>query len=285
MRRIGFLGPPGSFSEQAAERWLGFTGEEGELVPCPSITDVVASVLQGQVQEGIVPLENSIEGSINVTLDLLAEEELAILGEVILEIRHHLVGKSDDLAQVNVVYSHPQALAQCRRFLREKMPSASVQQTTSTSEAARVVAEGLSERAAISSANAARRFGLNIIVSDVQDYLDNKTRFVIIGQGATRPTGCDRTSLVLALPRDVPGGLYQILKEFADEMVNLTKIESRPTKKVLGEYVFFLDCEGHVEDSVMQRVLDKLKAKTVLLKVLGSYPRDEAGEANGPKGK
>ncbi|MHB1420696.1 MAG: prephenate dehydratase [Bacillota bacterium] len=283
MRRVGFLGPTGTFSEQAAERWLGFTGGDGELVPCPSIPDVVASVVQGVIQEGVIPLENSIGGSINVTLDLLAEEDLVILGEVILEVRHHLAVKSGDLEHVNEVYSHPQALAQCLRFLRERLPSAGVQQATSTAEAARLVAEGSSGLAAISSDYAARRFGLKIIVSDIQDYPDNKTRFVTIGHGATKPTGCDRTSLVLALPRDVPGGLYQILKEFADEMVNLTKIESRPTKKVLGEYLFFLDCEGHAAEPTLKRVLEKLKDKTVLTKVLGSYPRDEAGGHHGQK--
>lgn len=280
MHNIAYLGPPGTFSEQAARDWLAGQQVSAEFVPLDTIPEVLMAVAGGRVSFGVVPVENSIEGTVNLTLDLLLQEKgLRVRGEVVQKIRHCLVGRKKVVGgSIRVIYSHPQALAQCRQYLQKYLPDARLQQSASTAEAAYLVSIGASDLAAISSLNAARRYGLEIYADNIQDYPDNKTRFMVVGRdGGDTPTGRDKTSLVVALPENRPGGLYSILKEFADADINLTKIESRPTKKELGEYLFFLDCLGHCEEVRLQSVLERMRAKVALLQVLGSYPRDEMG--------
>ncbi|GAW90983.1 prephenate dehydratase [Calderihabitans maritimus] len=272
--KLGYLGPQGTFSQQAAQRWIA--DKAGwELVSYESIPEVILGVAEKRLDAAVVPVENSIEGTVNVTLDMLVEEKsLSIIGEVILEVHHHLIGKQTDWKRVQAIYSHPQALAQCRGFLRQNFQGVSLRTAASTAEAARIVASGPDSWAAISSRFAAELYGLQVLAENIEDYRGNKTRFITVGRGPVKPTGKDKTSMVLALPQDRPGGLYRVLEEFAAEEINLTKIESRPTKKELGEYLFFLDCEGHATDPKLSRVLDRLRRKTALLRILGSYPRD-----------
>lgn len=270
---VGYLGPEGTFSEEAAQ---AFFSADVLLLPHGSIAAVYEAFNQRTIEAAVLPMENSIEGAVNQTLDELIEHPgLFIIGEVILAIRHHLlVRDAVDWRTIKAVYSHPQALAQCRKFLEGQMPAVELVATESTAEGARKVAlagEPQEPKGAIASQFAAQRYGLVTGLADVQDRANNKTRFVVIGRQLTEPTGCDKTSLVFALPQDRPGGLYAILKEFADRQINLTRIESRPTKQELGQYLFFIDCVGHHRDPMVAEALNAIGKFTVLTRVLGSY--------------
>lgn len=244
-------------------------------MPVDSITGVALAVKDGMAQAGIVPIENSIEGTVALTLDLLfALPEIKIQGEIVLEIEHYLaMAKSKASGPVDLIYSHPQALAQCRQYLERHYPAARIVPTASTGAAARLVSTGAESAAAIVSRAAVDLYGLEIIAAGIQDFAGNKTRFIVLGYGIPAPTGRDKTSLVLALPENRPGALYLVLREFAEAVIDLTKIESRPAKRELGDYVFFIDCEGHMEDSRLAGVISRLRQKTALLEILGSYPR------------
>lgn len=281
---IAYLGPPGTYCEEASRYWQQqLAAAASNLLPQATVAHVVAAVKERQACAGVVPLENSIEGSVNLTLDLLYEEkDLKIQGEIIVRVEHVLAGRAGLAAgDVTAVYSHPQALAQCRHYLVRHFPGVQLVPTASTAEAAQLVLDGASQGVAIVSRAAARRYELQVLAAGISDYPENKTRFVVIGRGLAPPTGRDKTSLVLALPDDRPGRLYQVLEEFAVAGINLTKIESRPAKKGLGDYIFYLDCEGHVTEPQVQGVLQRIRAKTSMLEVLGAYPRyREAGEGN-----
>ncbi|MBE3571361.1 MAG: prephenate dehydratase [Moorella humiferrea] len=276
MKTIAYLGPPGTFSHEAAVTWRRRLEPEREkeveeLLACPDLPGVVDAVKNHRAMAGILPVENSIEGAVNLTLDLLLEEmELQIIGEVILPINHCLLSQADDINAVREVWSHPQALAQCRRYLAAVLPWAKIKAVTSTAEAA---GEALKrpDLAAIASSFAASLYRLPILAQDIQDYSGNKTRFWVVGREAPSLTGPYKTSLVVAAPANRPGTLYTILKDFAEAGINLTRIESRPTKKELGEYLFFIDCEGRCDEAPLNEVLAGLKSRTVLLRILGTY--------------
>ena len=281
MNRVAFLGPPGTFTEEALLSQHDLAGEE--LVPLRSVPDVIAAVERGDAELGIVPIENSIEGSVNVTLDTLAfESELLVQREVVLGVSLNLCARRGvELGDVKTVVSHPHATAQCRDWLAQKLPAAEVQAANSTAEAAQGVARSRAAgRAAISTALAAELYGLDVLAADVEDHPENKTRFVVLGRGIPPQTGHDKTTIVVFQSQDRPGSLLGILQEFAARAVNLTKLESRPTKRGLGEYCFFIDCEGHIADELVADVLRNLAAKHTV-KFLGSYPvaGSEAGEA------
>ncbi len=281
---MGYLGPPGTFSHQAAYNWSQQQKDTLELVPFKSIPEVLLAVRGGDVDAGVVPVENSIEGAVNLTLDRLRElKELSIKGEIIVLVEHCLAGKNSSLENIEVVYSHPQALAQCQGFLNKRLSHARIIETVSTAEAAgRVASQGEKENsAAISSPLAARRYGLQILAASIQDYEGNKTRFIIVGRGSTMRTGCDKTSLVVSPPENRPGVLYNILKEFARAEINLTRIESRPTKYNLGEYVFFLDCEGHCSEKALLEVISRVRTMAEV-QILGSYPQHIEVESKCP---
>ncbi len=273
--RVGFLGPEGTFSHEA----LGLMPEArgAEAVPYPTVFDVVRAVEEGEVAGGVVPIENSLEGSVNATLDALAfGAGVLILREVDLPIHHHLLALPGvALEEVKVVFSHPHASAQCREFLSRKLPGVELRATNSTAEAARAAAEAGAGAAAIGSATAARIFGLEILVSGVMDRPDNRTRFVLLGRHIPPPTGADKTSVVCFIAEDRPGSLLGILEEFAIRQINLTKIESRPTKERLGEYCFFVDLEGHITEPRVAEALKGLHRRLAALRYLGSYPRAE----------
>lgn len=283
MARVAFLGPHGTFTEEALLSQVDLAVEE--LVPIRSVPEVIAAVERWDADLGIVPIENSIEGSVNVTLDTLAfESELLIQREVVLAIDLNLCARpGTELADVKTVTSHPHATAQAREWLARKLPSVDILAANSTAEAAQTVARSrASGRAAISTALAAKLYGLAVLGTDVADHPENQTRFVVLGRGIPRRTGHDKTTLVVFQSQDRPGSLLGILQEFAARAVNLTKLESRPTKRGLGEYCFFIDCEGHLDDEVVADVLRNLRAKHTV-KFLGSYPA--AGAGSGAKRK
>jgi prephenate dehydratase len=264
--RIGVLGPAGSYSERAARLWR----PEADLVYFGDFEDVLKAAEAGEVDVGIVPLENSLEGAVGLTMDLLLRMPLCIGGEVNLPIRHCLVGRGD--GEVKVILSHPQALAQCRQYLKQNYPYAEVRSTGSTSHAARLAQE-FSEMAAIAGSDTAKRYNLRIIARDIQDGSENVTRFAVVGKEKQPATGRDKTSLAIYLERDRPGALCAILREFALRSINLTRIESRPSRRGLGDYYFYIDIEGHTSDPAIMETLDAIKDKAAMVKVLGSYPR------------
>ncbi|MEM9713591.1 MAG: prephenate dehydratase [Actinomycetota bacterium] len=272
--RIGYLGPPGTFTEQALLTQPDLA--DIELVAVESIPDVLAGVETGSLDQGFVPIENAIEGTVNVALDTLAfEADLLIQREVVIDISFLLLGvPGASLDGVKTVLSYPHALAQVRGWLRSNLPEASVQADTSTAEAARHVAEdGDVTAAAVSNALAARLYGLEPLATDIADHGGNQTRFVLVGRdGVPAPTGHDKTSLVIHQRADAPGSLLAILQEFAARRINLVKLESRPTRQGLGDYCFMLDLEGHVADEVVGDCLVNLRAKQQDVKFLGSYP-------------
>jgi prephenate dehydratase len=272
--RIGFLGPPGTFTEQA------LLGQDDlaamELVPLPSIPDVLAATEAGEVDLGFVPMENAIEGTVNVTLDTLAFElSLLVQREVVLTIDLHLlVRPGTKLEDVHTVVSMPMATAQVRGFLARELPDVTTVAANSTAEAARLVAEeGGGGMAAVGPSHAAEIYGLDVLAAGIEDHPENATRFVVVAaEGVPAPTGHDKTTIVCFQRVDQPGSLLAMLQEFAARAVNLSKLESRPTKRGLGDYCFIIDLEGHVADELVADCLRDLKAKTLDVKFLGSYP-------------
>ena len=268
--KLAYLGPPGTFSEEAAALYAA--GKLLTLEPYPGIDLVIAAVEKQEAELGIVPVENSLEGSVNLTFDLLRESSVQIQREVILPVRHFLLAqKGETLADIKEVCSHPQPLAQCRRTLAELLPGVPTRATNSTAEAARLAGErpGLG---VIASRQAADLYGLDILTADLQDEKGNVTRFLLLAAQDAPPTGDDKTSLLLGLP-DRPGSLYDLLGVLANNGLNLTKIESRPVRGDLGKYIFFLDIEGHRLDEKVDRAIRQMQGHALFVKMLGSYPR------------
>jgi prephenate dehydratase len=271
-RRVAFLGPEGTFAAEAAQRAAG----EAQRDPLPTIDEVVEAVRAGRAELGVVPIENSIEGSVNLTLDALAFGPAGVFvrGELTLPISMNLlVAPGTRLADVTVVRSHSHALAQCRRWLATHLPGAALDAATSTAEASRQVAVEGGGVAALGTRGAAERYRLEVLASDIQDHQGNTTRFVVLGRQMAAPTGADKTSLVVFFGEDRPGLLLRILDEFALRSINLTKIESRPTKQQLGEYCIFIDCAGHLSEARVGEALRSVHRHVADLRVLGSYPR------------
>ncbi len=282
--RIGFLGPEGTFTEEALLGEAAYHGSE--FTPMGSLVDVLEAVQQGEVDLGFVPLENAIEGTVRDIIDsLVFEFDLRIQREVVLDIHLHLMAPpGTTLDAVERVASIPVATAQCRGFLTRHLPGAELVATNSTADAARLVGQGdpaMSARptAAIAPRLAATLYGLEILAEDVEDHPENQTRFVALSRsGIPAPTGHDRTSIACFQSADHPGSLYGILGQFAARAINLSKLESRPTKKALGDYCFIIDFDGHLADAVVSDCLRDLHAGLAGVKFLGSYP------AAGPAG-
>jgi len=271
-RSVSYLGPPGTFTEEALQNWRGLKFEEA--IPFPTVEEAILAVEDNVADKAVVPIENSIEGSVNATLDSLAfEAGVLIQAEMVCVVKHYLLARDGtSLEEVKKVISHPQAAAQCRRHLVELLPEVEVEAANSTSEAAMRAAESGEPVAALGSMLAAKLYGLAVLRGGMEDHPDNRTRFVLLGKEKMPPTGRDKTSMVCFIFQDRPGMLLQILQEFAFRYINLTKIESRPTKEVLGEYCFFIDCEGHEDEEVMASALKCLDCKLPRVKLLGSYP-------------
>lgn len=270
-KSIGYLGPKGTFSHEAVEVY----SQKGahDLIEFSSIQEVLNAVKNGTVDEAIVPIENSLEGAVNVTLDVLAKEDgLFIVSELIIPIHLHLIArKGTTINEVKAIISHPQPLGQSRNYLNKVFPDIVQIEESSTSKAAKRVSESEDKCAAIASKSAAQVHGLEILESNIQDFENNRTRFVIISKCLKSKTGMDKTSIVFST-ENKPGSLYRILDIFSLWDINMTRIESRPAKNKLGQYIFFIDIDGHIEDQDVYDALTMVKRKTSFYKFLGSYP-------------
>ncbi len=274
MSTIAYLGPPGTFSEEAALAYGGGQPDAG-MLPLASIPAVVTAIETGAAAVGVLPIENLLEGSVNYTLDLLIHEtSLQIAGEIVIPIRQYLVARPGvRLPEVQVLYAHPQSLGQCRRFVERCLPG--VPQVASLSNSA-APAEALADErpaAAISTLRAAELTGASILARDIADTLGNVTRFIVLAQHDAPPSGDDKTSFCFAFEADRAGTLVGALHELAEEQINMTKLESRPAKAVLGQYIFLVDINGHREEAHVARALGRIRARTGMFKVFGSYPR------------
>jgi prephenate dehydratase len=270
--KVGVLGPRGTYAELAARSQFG---EKVEVVPHSTITNVAEAVARGDVQVGVIPIESLREGSVGEALDALAWGDIKVQAEVVTPISHSLLAvPGAKLGDITQVLSHPQALAQSREFLRENLPKAELIEMASTAKAAEQVGKlKQPHMAAIGPKALADLYGLKVLSEDIQTGEFNITRFLCLAREDSEPTGHDKTSIVFYTAKDRPGILYEILGEFAARNINLTKIESRPSKKALGDYLFFIDFEGHREDPKVSEALEGVKLKTAMLKVLGSYPK------------
>ena len=269
--KVGVLGPRGTYAEIAARAQFS----DSEIVLYSTITDVVDAVENEKVEIGVIPLESLREGSVGETLDAIAWHDVKIQAEMVIPIIHSLLGvpgaKIDKITQV---LSHPQAIAQCREFLRKNFPNVEVVEMSSTAKAAEQVSKLQQPHIAmVGSPTAVEHYKLEVLKDDIQKGEINLTRFVCVAKKDSKPTGHDKTSIVFSTAEDRPGILHEILGEFAARNINLTKIESRPSKKVLGDYLFFVAFEGHREDSRQREELETIKKKVAMLKVLGSYPK------------
>jgi chorismate mutase/prephenate dehydratase len=273
MEHVAYLGPEGTFSNMAA---ISLYGRSASLQPAETIEDVFDMVEKGICTLGIVPVENSYEGSVNITSDLFYKYDLKICAETYVRIRHQLLSMEEDLENIKKIYSHPMALAQCRSWLKANMPGISVAEVSSTSLAAEI-ASGEPGSGAIGNRALRDIYGLRILKEDIEDHPDNVTRFQSIGKRQAAPTGRDKTSILFILS-DRPGALYKTLAVLADREINMTRIESRPMKTRNWEYLFLTDLEGHEQDNKVSATLKEMEKHCVLLKRLGSYPRGEEKE-------
>ncbi len=270
---IAHLGPPGTYAEAATLAYVRTlekeTGSEALLCPCPSIAQTLHSVAQGQANLAVVPVENSIEGSVTTTLDMLWQlDTLQIQQALVLPIRHALLSRASTIEEIQTVYSHPQALAQCQRWLEKFLPSVQLVPRNSTTEALEYLDKDYTA-GVITSQRAAQLYNLPVLASAINDYPDNCTRFWVLGLQAS--TGGSHTSLAFSLPANVPGVLVKPLQVFATKGINMSRIESRPTKRSLGEYLFFIDIEADASQASIQAALSELASHTEIIKIFGSY--------------
>lgn len=271
VKTIGYLGPRGTYSEEVA--FQIYQGNHERFTPYPSIDTAIRAVMSGETDECVVPLENSVEGSVNITLDTLAHEaDLFITREIVRPIGHNLLIKAGT-QHVNVIVSHPQALAQCRHYLYRCYPQAELKAMESTAEAAYRVACGAINHAAIASLRSADLYGLEVLATNVQDHPNNSTRFVVLGRKQVLGgNGRYKTSLACQIDGQKPGSLCDVLQEFSVRNVNLTRIESRPARTGLGMYIFFLDLEGSQQDDNVAQAVMAVRQQSQWFKIFGSYP-------------
>jgi chorismate mutase/prephenate dehydratase len=266
---VAYLGPEGTYSHSAVK--LHF-GEEAIALPMPTIEDVFEAVKDRRADFGVVPVENSSEGAVNITLDRLMSKSPPICGEIELRVQHNLLGRMQKLSAVKRVCAHPQALAQCRRWLDRNLPDAMRQPVSSNAEGARRAREEQGT-AAVAGAVAAGVYGLRLLAEGIEDHDHNTTRFLVLGRKSPPPTGADKTSLLVTGHKDEAGSLFRLLEPLAKHRINMTRIESRPSRRKKWEYVFFIDVEGHAQDPLLARALAALRKRSSVYRVLGSYPR------------
>jgi len=265
---VAFLGPHGTFTHAAVDRYFG---PDAEKLSVPGIDDVFVEVEAGRARYGVVPVENSTEGAVNNTQDCLTDTSLNIIAEVIIPIEHNFLLRYDaEPAKVSRILSHRQSLAQCRRWLKTYWPQVPTHEVSSNAEAARQASEDPSV-AAIAGERAASLYGLKIETRQIQDQRNNSTRFLVLAQTLTHPTGRDKTS-ILVYTENKPGALFRVLEPFEKQQVSLTRIEARPARDSIWDYVFFIDFEGHRDDPAVQKVFTQLQGRAVKIKNLGSYP-------------
>jgi chorismate mutase/prephenate dehydratase len=266
---VVYLGPPATHTHLAC---LEYFGSSVQAQPEESIQEVFEAVKKRKASYGVVPIENSTEGSVNQTLDMLIEPEVMICGEVMIQVSHNLLSQSGKREDIRKIYSHPSALEQCRKWLRKNLLNVEVAETVSTAKAAQMAAED-SKAAAIASSLAASLYSLKVIESQIEDYRHNCTRFLVLGPNIHERTGRDKTSILFSISH-APGSLYRVLKPFSEKGINLTKIESRPMKDRPWEYIFFLDFKGHTTDFHVMEALAEMKENVLFFKILGSYPQN-----------
>ncbi len=268
--KVAYLGPNATFTHLAAKRQFG---SSTQYLPESTIRAVFEAVARGSAHYGIVPVENSTEGVVNYTLDMFMDSDLKIVSEIMLEVSHNLLSKTGRKKDIKKIYSYPQATAQCRDWLEENFSGTPIVEELSTAAAARRVAKDPSA-AAVASELAASAYKLKFVKRGIEDYRKNYTRFLVIAEVSSSKTGKDKTSIMFSI-KDRPGALYIILRHFARNKINLTKIESRPSRRKAWEYIFFVDMKGHIENKEVKKAVDEIKKECLYLKVLGSYPSAE----------
>jgi len=265
--KVACLGPLATFTHLAALRHFG---SSAHFIPVESIKDIFDTVETGRAAFGVVPIENSNEGVISYTLDMFMDSDLKVSAEVMLEITHNLLSRSGEKSKIRKVYSFTPATAQCRRWLQTNLTGIPVIEATSTANAAELASRD-DEAAAIASDVAAKIYQLQFVERDIEDSKQNYTRFLVISKDFPQQSGHDKTSIMFSL-KDKPGSLYNSLEPFKKAKINLSKIESRPSKRKAWEYIFFVDMEGHIEDKKVRKAIDAIKDNCLYLKILGSYP-------------
>ncbi|MEA3369688.1 MAG: prephenate dehydratase [Candidatus Ratteibacteria bacterium] len=265
---ISYLGPQATFTHMAAREKFGV---QSKYIPARSIKDCFAEVTKGRADYAVVPIENSTEGAVNHTLDMFVDSDLVVCAEIFLDVSHYLLSNTPT-GKIRKIYSNRQAIAQCRNWLEDNLPNAKLVEAASTSEGARK-SRREKDAAAIASKLASLIYDLNIAAEKIEDVAGNVTRFLVIGKTLAKSTGRDRTSLMFSI-KDRPGALYRMLKPFALNKINLTKIESRPSRKKAWDYIFFVDLDGHLMDVRVKKALKELERECRYLKILGSYPRN-----------
>jgi prephenate dehydratase len=271
-KRLSYLGPPGTYTEQAAFQH----DSDAILLEYPTFSAVAKAVESGEADEGVVAIENSLGGSVADTLDILIHEtSLLIRNELVLPIHHMLLTREEyGIDDIRIVYSHPQALAQSRGYLQKNLPDAKPLASLSTTAAVEQMQKSESPAAAVSSSRAAELYGAKVLARNIEDNPNNQTRFVVLAHDDHAPTGRDKTSLCFTFGNDAPGILYTVLGEISTRNINLNKIESRPTRQVLGRYIFLLDIDGHRDDEVVREALGAIMGQVSMLRIFGSYPRE-----------
>ncbi len=266
-QKVAYLGPRATFTHMACMQKFGASAQ---YVPVTSIKDVFNEVERGRANFGVVPIENTTEGVVNYTLDMFIDSNLLIYGEVLQEVSHHLMSKPGIMEEIKKIYSHPHAFAQCRNWLEANLPLVPLSEVASTARAAELCLDD-PMAGAIASELAAQLYGLKVVRARIEDNLNNFTRFLILSQKSPERTGKDKTSLMLSV-KDRVGALYDLLRPFASLGINMTKIESRPSRRKAWEYIFFVDIEGHVEEDRVKKALEEVKSRCLFMKILGSYP-------------
>jgi chorismate mutase/prephenate dehydratase len=266
-QKVAYLGPQATFTHLACIQKFGASAQ---YLSVNSISDVFNEVERGRVQFGVVPIENSTEGVVNHTLDMFIDSNLVIYGEVLQEISHHLLSKAERIEDVKKIYSHPHAIAQCRQWLEKNLATVPLTEVASTARAAEIAAADPTA-GAIASELASQIYGLKTLKARIEDNVNNFTRFLVLSQKPPERTGKDKSSVMISV-KDKIGALYELLRPFASNGINMTKIESRPSRRKAWEYLFFVDIEGHVEEDRVKKALEEIKSRCLFMKILGSYP-------------
>lgn len=265
--KVAYLGPPSTYTHIAAIKELG---NSATYIPYETISDIFLAVEKKWVTYGVVPIENSTEGIISYTLDMFTDSDLKICSEIMLDIHHCLLSNSKTISEIKKIFSHKQPFAQCKVFIKENLPNAELIEVSATTKGVELALK-TKDSGAIASELAAETYTIPILIKDIEDVKDNRTRFLVISEKYSPKSGKDKTSIMFSI-KDEPGSLYKMLYPFAKASINLTKIESRPTRRKAWEYIFFVDMEGHIEDKRIKSAIDSLQRKCIFMKHLGSYP-------------